>query len=107
MAENWVEACREGDLAEEDVKRFLANGRSFALYRAPGGAYSASDAMCTHEEADLTEGFVIGTIIECPMHNGRFDIRTGKAMGAPACVDLRMYPVKVENGRVLVDVAAG
>ena len=44
----------------------------------------------------------MGTIIECPKHNGRFDIRTGEAKGAPVCVDLQTYPVKVEGGRVFV-----
>jgi 3-phenylpropionate/trans-cinnamate dioxygenase ferredoxin subunit len=43
-------------------------------------------------------------VIECPRHNGRFDIRTGEALGAPACVNLVTYPVKVENGRVWVKV---
>jgi 3-phenylpropionate/trans-cinnamate dioxygenase ferredoxin subunit len=43
-------------------------------------------------------------IIECPKHNGRFDYRTGKAMGAPACVNLKTYAMKVENGKVFIDI---
>jgi 3-phenylpropionate/trans-cinnamate dioxygenase ferredoxin subunit len=43
-------------------------------------------------------------IIECPKHNGRFDYKTGQAKGAPVCLDLRIYQVKVENGKVLIDV---
>jgi 3-phenylpropionate/trans-cinnamate dioxygenase ferredoxin component len=43
-------------------------------------------------------------IIECPKHNGRFDYKTGEAKGAPVCLDLRTYQVKVENGKVLIDV---
>jgi 3-phenylpropionate/trans-cinnamate dioxygenase ferredoxin subunit len=43
--------------------------------------------------------------IECPKHNATFDYRTGQAKRAPACVNLRTYPVRVENGRVLVGVA--
>ena len=44
----------------------------------------------------------MGTIIECPKHNGRFDFATGRAKGAPACVNLQTYPVKVEGGRVFI-----
>jgi 3-phenylpropionate/trans-cinnamate dioxygenase ferredoxin subunit len=47
---------------------------------------------------------VIDNMIECPMHNGRFDYRTGAAQGAPAFVDLKTYPVKVEAGKVLIDI---
>ena len=43
-------------------------------------------------------------IIECPKHNGVFDYRTGEALGAPVCVNLNTYPVKVEAGTVFVDV---
>ena len=105
-AADWVEACRVDQLGEEDVRRFDHDGHTFAIYRAPGGAFYASAGLCTHEETHLADGFVIGTIIECSMHNGRFDIRTGQAMGAPACIDIKTYPVKIEDGRVLVDVAA-
>ena len=48
-------------------------------------------------------GFVIGHIIECPKHNGRFDFTTGQAKGAPACVNLKTYPVKVEAGKVFLN----
>jgi 3-phenylpropionate/trans-cinnamate dioxygenase ferredoxin subunit len=46
----------------------------------------------------------MGKTIECPKHNGRFDIPTGQAKGAPACINLKTYPVKVEAGRVFVDL---
>ena len=49
-------------------------------------------------------GFVMDNIIECPMHNGRFDYRTGEAKGAPACINLKTYPVKVESGTVFIDL---
>jgi 3-phenylpropionate/trans-cinnamate dioxygenase ferredoxin subunit len=60
--------------------------------------------LCTHEQAHLADGLVMDDIIECPLHNGRFDYRTGEAMGAPVCVDLKTYLVRVENGRVLIDL---
>ena len=104
MADRWVDVCAAGDILEEDVYGFNDGRRTFAVYRGQGDEYYASDGLCTHEEALLAEGFVIDDVIECPMHNGRFSIRTGKALGAPACVDLRTYPVKLEGGRVFVNV---
>ena len=47
----------------------------------------------------------MGRVIECPMHNGRFDFTSGKAMGAPALVDLRTYPARVLDGTVYIEVA--
>jgi len=102
MAETWIDACAADAIDAEDVMRFDHAGRTYALYRAADGRYFATDGLCTHEEAHLAEGFVIGEIIECPMHNGRFDFTTGAAKGAPVCVDLATYPVKVEGGRLFL-----
>ena len=101
MAE-WVEACGADEVETEDVIRWDHGGRTFAIYRSPEDEYFATDGLCTHERVHLADGLVMDEIIECPKHNGRFDYKTGKARGAPACVDLRTYAVKVEGGRVLV-----
>ena len=101
---NWVEACNADDIEREDVIRFDHGGRTFAVYRSPDDEYFATDGICTHEHAHLSDGLVMDNIIECPKHNGRFDYKTGEAKGAPVCVDLRTYPVKVEGGKVLIDV---
>jgi 3-phenylpropionate/trans-cinnamate dioxygenase ferredoxin component len=101
---NWVEACSADDIEEQDVIRFDYGGRTFAIYRSPEDEYFATGGICTHEHAYLTDGLVMDNIIECPKHNGRFDYKTGQAKGAPVCLDLRIYQVKVENGKVLIDV---
>lgn len=101
---NWVEACKTDDIDEEDVIRFDHGGRTYAVYRSPGDAYFATDGLCTHEHVHLADGLVIEHIVECPKHNGRFDYRTGAAKGAPVCIDLRTYPVKIEAGRVFIDI---
>ena len=100
----WVEACAEDDIDEEDVIRWDHDGRSFALYRSGEDEYFATDGLCTHEKVHLSGGLVMGEVIECPKHNGRFNYKTGKALSAPVCVDLRTYPAKVENGKVLVQL---
>lgn len=101
---HWVDACAADDIEEEDVIRFDHAGRTFAIYRSPDDAFYATDGLCTHERVHLADGLVMGEIVECPKHNGRFDYRTGKGRGAPICVDLRTYPVRVDAGRVLIDL---
>ena len=101
---SWITACAADDIDAEDVIRFDHDGRTFAVYRSPDNEYYATDGLCTHERVHLADGLVMDTIIECPKHNGRFDYRTGEAMGAPVCVDLKTYPVKVEGNHVLIDV---
>jgi 3-phenylpropionate/trans-cinnamate dioxygenase ferredoxin subunit len=105
VAGDWIDACATDDIDEEDVIRFDHGGRTLAIYRTDDGRYYATDGICTHERAFLPDGLLMGTIIECPKHNGRFDVRTGEAKGAPVCVNLKTYPVKVESGRVFVRLA--
>lgn len=100
----WIDACAAADIEEEDVIRWDHGGRTFALYRSPEDDYFCTDGLCTHEQVHLSDGLVLDNVIECPKHNGRFDYTSGKALRAPACVDLTTYPVRVEAGRVLVRV---
>ena len=69
----------------------------------PSGFY-ATDGICTHENACLPDGMVLGEIIECPRHQGRFHIPSGQAKGTPACIDLQTYPTKIEADQVLVSL---
>ncbi len=101
---HWIEACAPNDIAREDVRRFDYDGRTFALYRSPDDKYYATDGLCTHEKVHLADGLVMDNIIECPKHNGRFDYRTGEAKGAPVCINLKTYPVKIESGKVLIGI---
>jgi 3-phenylpropionate/trans-cinnamate dioxygenase ferredoxin subunit len=90
----WVRVASTADLDEDDVMEVSVDGLSLALYRSSGGFF-ATDGICTHEYARLCDGFVFDNMIECAKHQGRFDLRTGKAKGAPAHVPLRTYPVRV------------
>jgi 3-phenylpropionate/trans-cinnamate dioxygenase ferredoxin subunit len=101
----WVDACAVDDIDQEDLIRFDHEGQVLAIYRSPNDEFFATDGICTHEHALLPDGLVIGHIVECPKHNGRFDYRTGEAKGAPVCVNLRTRAVKVEGVRVFVDVS--
>jgi naphthalene 1,2-dioxygenase system ferredoxin subunit len=61
--------------------------------------------QCTHGNAFLSEGFLIDGEIECPLHQGRFDVKTGAPTCEPACDPVRVYPVKIEDGRVFVELS--
>lgn len=100
----WIEACGADDVDEEDVIRFDHKGKVFAIFRSPDDQYFATDGLCTHEQISLADGLVMDEIIECPKHNGRFNYKTGEAKGAPVCVNLRTYAVKVEDGAVFIEV---
>jgi 3-phenylpropionate/trans-cinnamate dioxygenase ferredoxin component len=100
----WIEACEVDDIEVEDVIRFDHEDRTFAIYRTEKGDFFASDGYCTHEKFHLSNGLVMGNVIECPKHNGRFDIPTGQAKRAPVCVDLKTYPVKIEADKVYIQI---
>jgi 3-phenylpropionate/trans-cinnamate dioxygenase ferredoxin subunit len=101
---DWIDACAEDEMEPEDVLRVTHDGKLYALIRDADGGYWAVDGRCTHQNAPLDRGVVIDDVIECPVHNGRFDYRTGEPKGAPACVALATHKVKVEGGRVWLGV---
>lgn len=101
---SWVEACAFDDVGQDDVIPISIGGRDFAIYKTAEGDIFASDGHCTHERTLLCDGLVMDGTIECPKHNGRFSLIDGMALGAPVLVDLKMFPVKVEDGTIFVDV---
>lgn len=100
---HWINVCPLDDIDDEDVSRFDHAGQTYAVYRVEDKVY-ATDGLCTHEKVHLCDGLVMEHVIECPKHNGRFDIRNGRALGAPVCVNLKTYPAKVEAGRIFIEV---
>jgi len=81
----------------------LVGGRDIALYSVDGQIY-ATDNICTHGHARLCEGFLEGHEIECPLHQGKFDVRNGAPTCAPVTEAIRSYPVKIEGGRVFLSL---
>jgi naphthalene 1,2-dioxygenase ferredoxin component len=99
MTTQWIDALAREDVPQDDVIGVAVDGRDIALYGV-GDAVYATDNLCTHGHARLCEGFLEGHEIECPLHQGRFDVTTGQPMCAPVTEPLRRYPVKIEGGRV-------
>jgi 3-phenylpropionate/trans-cinnamate dioxygenase ferredoxin component len=104
MNDGWIKTCSANDIEPEDVLRFDHDGRTFAIYRTTDDKFYATDGFCTHAQVHLAGGLVMDNLIECPKHNGRFDFTTGKAKGAPVCVDLKTYQTKVEAGDVFIQI---
>jgi Na+-transporting NADH:ubiquinone oxidoreductase subunit F len=105
-AEGWVEIGSSDVLDKEEVLRFDHDERTYAVVRTGDGTCYATDGICTHGNTHLATGFVKGCLIECPKHNGRFDVRDGTPQRAPVCVGLRTFPVRESNGLLWVNVAA-
>jgi naphthalene 1,2-dioxygenase system ferredoxin subunit len=100
---SWIDAAVESDVPENDVVGLDVAGRDIALYSVEGKIY-ATDNLCTHGHARLSDGFLEGSEIECPLHQGKFDVCTGQPTCAPVTVAVRSYPVKIEGGRVWLAV---
>jgi naphthalene 1,2-dioxygenase ferredoxin component len=97
----WVKAAGREELVEGDVVAVDVEGREIALYLVDGAAF-ATDNLCTHGNARLSEGFVLGDCIECPMHQGQFDIKSGAPLCAPVTEPLKTYPVRIHGDAVEV-----
>ncbi|HEY4330763.1 MAG TPA: Rieske 2Fe-2S domain-containing protein [Phycisphaerae bacterium] len=101
----WIAACKVDEIKLGSVKQWNHQGQVIAIYRTAEDQFYATDGLCTHFQVPLAGGVVIGNLIECPKHAGRFDVTTGKPRGGPVCVSLKTFPVKVEHGEVFVQVA--
>lgn len=98
---SWVDLVARAALEPGDVTEVAAHGRRFAVYDAPDGVHVTS-ALCSHGGASLCDGYFDGWIIECPLHQGAFDVRDGRAVAAPATRPIRRYAARLAGGMVQV-----
>lgn len=96
---NWINAAAAADVPQDDVIAVEVAGLDIALYGVEGQVY-ATDNLCPHGHARLCDGFLEGHEIECPLHQGRIDVRNGQPACAPITEAVKSYPVKIEGGRV-------
>jgi naphthalene 1,2-dioxygenase system ferredoxin subunit len=101
--EGWVRVAGRGELAAGEVIGVEAGGRSIAVYDCDGELF-ATDNICTHAYACLSDGWLEGSTIECPLHAARFDVRTGAVLDPPATEDLKTYPVRLVDGEIQVKI---
>ncbi|WAI86492.1 MULTISPECIES: non-heme iron oxygenase ferredoxin subunit [Achromobacter] len=101
MTTHWIKAIAHADVPEDDVIAVQVGDHEIALYGVEGQVY-ATDNLCTHGNARLCDGFLTGHEIECPLHQGRFDVRDGRALCSPLRENVATYPVRIEDGMVFV-----
>jgi nitrite reductase/ring-hydroxylating ferredoxin subunit len=103
MPENPVPVCAAADLPPGSVKSFEVGGEMVAVYNIDGSFY-ATEARCTHATADLGDGILEGDVIECSLHFGAFNVKTGEAVQPPCTINLKTFRTEVKDGQVLVDL---
>ncbi|MHB0773032.1 non-heme iron oxygenase ferredoxin subunit [Bradyrhizobium sp. 1.29L] len=102
-AGKWVAVSPLANLASGKMAGVEVGDLRIAIYNVEG-QYFATDNVCTHAFAILTDGWFEDGIIECPLHAGQFDVRTGQALGDPATCDLRVFETRVRGEQLEVFV---
>lgn len=99
----WRRAASVGDVIADKGLQVEIDGRKLAVFRVGDQVY-ALEGICPHADAYLSEGFIDGDKVECPLHQAQFHIPSGKCLGPPADRDLVTFPAKIEGSDVLVDL---
>jgi nitrite reductase/ring-hydroxylating ferredoxin subunit len=99
---NGQDVCAAAEITPGEMKCVLVGETRILLANVDGKIYATSD-ICSHALAFLSEGFLDGAIVECPLHGAQFNVTTGKVVSPPADKDIKIYGVTVVDGRVLVD----
>jgi naphthalene 1,2-dioxygenase ferredoxin component len=99
----WMTVAQRSALEEGAVLGVETQGKPIALYNVDGEIY-ATDNLCTHAFAYLSDGWLDGDVIECPLHAGRFEVKTGKGLGPPIPCDIKTYPVRLVGPDIQVQI---
>jgi naphthalene 1,2-dioxygenase ferredoxin component len=100
---HWIDALSADALPTDDVIGVVVGGRDIAIYTVGDEVY-ATDNICTHGQARLCDGFLDGHEIECPLHQGKFDVRSGQPICDPVTEAVRSYPVRIDGQRVFLQL---
>lgn len=98
---HFTAVCQLSELADGEPRKAVVDGTAIAVVRTDGEVFAIDDT-CSHGAVSLAEGEVDGCTLECWLHGSRFDLRTGAPLSLPATDPVPVYPVKVEDGTVLV-----
>jgi 3-phenylpropionate/trans-cinnamate dioxygenase ferredoxin subunit len=104
VAEKWVTVAKEGYLEPGELMYVEVEDEPVVLINLDGELHALNDT-CTHEDASLSDGTIVGDEIECPLHGGAFYIRTGEPASMPVVVKTEKYKVRTVNGEVQVSLS--
>ena len=105
MTTVWLDVGADADLEPGSMKRLDIGRRPVLLANVEGTVVAVADT-CTHEDASLSGGALDGVFIRCPLHGSRFCLLNGKAVDDPAEIDLETFPIKIEHGRILIELSS-
>jgi len=97
----YVKVCEVGNVPPGSMHPVDVGEKRIMIVNINGELH-AVDRVCTHEDADLSNGFLMGSVVTCPLHLSRFDVISGEVQNAPATVSLKTYSLKVEGTNVYV-----
>lgn len=97
-----LDLCSIHDVLPGDAIKVTAGGLDLAVYNVDGDFFVTEDA-CSHGPGSLSDGFLEGFVIECNIHNGGFDVRTGEAVMPPCIESIATYTVTIDNDRVTIE----
>lgn len=97
-----IRLCRAGEVEPETPLRVEAGGAVYAVVKAGRDFFVLAD-QCTHGPGKLSEGTVLGTELECPFHQGRFDLATGVPTYPPCTEAIRVWTARLEGGDIWID----
>jgi 3-phenylpropionate/trans-cinnamate dioxygenase ferredoxin subunit len=100
---SFTPVCTLDDLSPSTPRQVVVDGVPVSVVRVGDEVFAIND-VCSHGAVSLSEGEVDDCTVECWLHGSRFDLRTGAALSLPATEPVAVYPVKVEDGKVLVSV---
>lgn len=96
--------CALDDVDEDEPFRAEVDGVGYAVFRVGDLVFVSAD-LCTHGPGCLSDGHVEGFEVECPFHQGRFDLRTGQPTAPPCEVALAIWAPVIRDGEILIDIA--
>jgi nitrite reductase/ring-hydroxylating ferredoxin subunit len=99
----YVRVCELSDVPRGSMRAVDVGEKKLMIVNVDGDLH-ATDRVCTHETADLSTGFLMGSVVTCPLHLSRFDVITGAVQNPPATAPLKTYGLKIEGTSVYVQV---
>jgi nitrite reductase/ring-hydroxylating ferredoxin subunit len=100
---NWIKACTKDQLGNNEMFSFDYEDKHLLITNL-GGKIFATDRTCTHQEADLSTGFLTEEGVRCPLHLSVFNLENGQPQNPPAELALKTYNIKIEQNEIYVEV---
>jgi len=100
---NWVRVAKLSELEDEWGHAVETAAGRVGIYLVGDEIFACED-VCPHGQAYLSDGFVEDCQIECPLHHGRFDLRTGEATAPPVEGSIKTFPVEIRDGEVFINL---